>query len=112
MDVEQRDQALREAARQALDAVEAALRLPPAECKEEVDVAERGIVHLRDRLIQMWRQRQSDDEGTRIRWLLDQANACLSLVVGIEYPASGIRRKALEAARQALLVLQQDIQAG
>jgi gamma-glutamyl phosphate reductase len=75
-----------------------ALQRPPAELKAEVDVAETAIARLRDELID--RLRAGD---TSVRPALDNVNAVLSLVVGIEYPAQGVQRPLLQQAHDALL---------
>ncbi len=69
---------------------------------QELDVAERAIVRLRDGLIERLRQEDAASEAPRLRGLLDRANIAISAVVGMEYPAAGIRRQLLEMARDAL----------
>src|SRR5690348_15011135 len=86
----------------ALDAIDRAIGEPPAELKQDVDVAERAIADLRDCLIRELRQASPDTDTRRRRDMLDQANVALSLVVGVEYPSGGIQRKVLEQARDVL----------
>jgi hypothetical protein len=87
-----------ELARSCLAQLEDALGRPPDQLGEEVDQVERELAVLRDQLIAELRT-----SGRRTG--LDQVNAVLSLVVGLEYPAAGIQRNLVEQARDALQVL-------
>lgn len=89
-------------ARTAVETLERALDLPPAELTAEVDVAERAIARLRNRLIAELRAAPAGDDTARRRQALDAANVALSLVAGVEYPAAGLQRKLLEQARDVL----------
>ena len=94
---------------EAVKVMEQAGQKPPAELGEEIDIAERLIVRLRDRLIDRLRENDhSADDRTRWRSALDQVNGALSLVVGVEYPAAGLQRKMLEQACAALRRVQSD----
>ena len=84
----------------ALEALERALGQPPAELTAEVDVAERAIARLRNRLIAGLRAAPADGDAHQRRRALDAANVALSLVAGVEYPAAGIQRTLLEQARE------------
>ena len=84
-----------ELARSCLAQLEDALGRPPERLGEEVDRVERDLAQLRDELITELRT-----SGRRAG--LDQVNAVLSLVVGLEYPAAGIQRTLVEQARDAL----------
>lgn len=84
--------------RQAIGLLDEALDKPPSELKAEVDGAERAVVALRDELIERWRVAP---EGG-VRAALDNVNAVLSLVVGLEYPMGGLQREMLKQARSAL----------
>jgi hypothetical protein len=86
----------------AIEALERALGLPPAELTAEVDVAERAIARFRNRLIAELRVAPTGDDAGHRRQALDAANVALSLVAGVEYPAAGIQRKLLEQAREVL----------
>jgi hypothetical protein len=88
----------------ANEALERALGLPPAELTAEVDVAERAIARLRNRLIAELRAAPSADgvSSGRRREALDAANVALSLVAGVEYPTAGIQRTLLEQASKVL----------
>jgi hypothetical protein len=86
----------------AIKALERALGLPPAELTAEVDVAERAIARLRNRLIAKLRAAPAGDDTRPLRQALDAANVPLSLVAGVEYPAAGIQRTLLEQAVQVL----------
>ena len=85
-----------------------ALRLPPAQLGQEVDVVEREVARLRDRLIDQLRQESTSAPAARRRAALDKVNAALSLIVGVEYPAAGIQRSALEQARDTLQQVVED----
>ncbi len=85
----------------ALAAVEDALARVPLECLSDVDVAERAINRLRDTLIDGLRKGQPGLQPP-----LDQTNVALSLVVGVEYPATGSQRQGLEMARDTLKGIQ------
>jgi len=78
--------------------LEDALNRPPERLGEEVDQVERELAALRDDLIKELRA-----SGRRAG--LDEVNAVLSLVVGLEYPAAGIQRDLVEQAREALCAL-------
>ena len=84
-----------ELARSCLAQLEDALGRPPDQLGKEVDQVERDLASLRDQLIAQLR-------STGERAGLDQVNAVLSLVVGLEYPAAGIQRVLVEQARDAL----------
>ena len=86
----------------AIEALERAQGLPPAELTAQVDVAERAIARLRNRLIVELREATADGDAHQRRQALDAANVALSLVAGVEYPAAGIQRKLLEQARDVL----------
>ena len=92
--------------RTVVDELEQALSLPPLDLGQEVDQAERRIVRLRDALIEALRAQSSSPDAPRWRTALEQVNAALSLVAGVEYPAAGIQRKLLEQARDSLRRLQ------
>jgi hypothetical protein len=88
------------ALRQCIKLLEDALTRPPAELESEVDDVERQLAQVRDRLIEQ--VHAPDAQSSDARQALDRVNAALSLVVGVEYPASGIQRKLLTQARGAL----------
>ena len=70
------------------------------ELEAEVDHVERELAQVHDRLIE---QAHAPDARTPdARYALDRVNAVLSLVVGVEYPATGIQRNLLSQARDAL----------
>jgi hypothetical protein len=86
----------------AIEILERALRQPPAELTAEVDVAERAIARLRNRLIADLRAGSANGDAHQRRQALDAANVALSLVAGVEYPAAGIQRTLLEQAVKVL----------
>lgn len=86
-----------------------ALGVSPAQLGQEVDIAERDVARLRDRLIDQLRRQEGGPEAVgRRRATLDKVNAALSLIVGVEYPAAGIQRTALEQARDTLRQVLED----
>ena len=89
---------------QALTTLETAMKVPPQELKEDVDVVERQVVQLRDALIDRLREDPNNHEATRWRRVRNQANVALSLICGVEYPAIGVQRKPLE---QVLTILRE-----
>ncbi len=92
-------------AQQCLEAVaslDRLLEISPYPRFRDLDGVERAIVRLRDDLIERLRQDAASDEAPRLRALLERANIAISAVVGIEYPAAGVRRQLLEMARDAL----------
>ena len=96
------DRPLAEECREAVAMLERALQEPPGALSEDVDVAERVVARMRDRLIEVLREGPQAADAARQRAALDRVNAALSLIVGVEYPAAGIQRKVLEQARDAL----------
>jgi len=84
----------------AVAMIDDAMKRPPAELTYEVDLVERRIVGVRDRLIAILRG--GGQPASRAREALDGVNAALSLVAGVEYPATGIQRSMLEQARDAI----------
>ncbi len=87
----------------ALQAVERCLALVPIRCLSDVDVAEKAINQMRDRLIDDLRAAGPSERQAVLRAALNQTNVALSLIVGVEYPATGSQRKPLEMARDVLL---------
>lgn len=86
----------------AIETLERALSLPPAELTAQVDVAERSIARFRNRLIAKLRAAPAGDDARHLRAALNAANVGLSLVAGVEYPAAGIQRTLLEQAVHVL----------
>jgi hypothetical protein len=83
-----------------------AMQRPPRELTAEVDDAERQVVAIRDSLIAALRAR--DGQSRQVRDALDRVNAALSLIVGVEYPATAIQRSMLDGACDALERLVED----
>jgi hypothetical protein len=77
----------------ALDAVLAADKPPE---RDLIADATRCIARLRDELIERHRAGALRDES-----LLPQANALVSELVAAEFPLVGVRKKRIEAARDA-----------
>lgn len=102
---ERQDAAQRTLAEQCRHAAELIARAQadqPRHLSEDVDEAERAVVFLRDRLIGKLRGAASPEEAAHWRAALAHVNGALSLVVGVEYPASGVQRTLLEQAAGAL----------
>jgi hypothetical protein len=93
---------------ESVAALEHALQVTPAELTEQVDVAERVVVRLRDSLIEWVRRDGSSVQRTRWLSALQRVNAALSLIVGVEYPAAGFQKSLLVQARDTLIALQAD----
>ncbi len=72
----------------------------PGEIKSEGYLADRSIVQLRDYLIE--RFRGHDGEQAQVKASLEKVNAALSLIVGLEFPLSGLKRKFVDEALQLL----------
>ena len=84
---------------QTLDLLEELLKLEPYKRYQEVDEAERAIVQLRDDLIGKLRSMQGDSpQKEQTQALLERVNVALSLVVALEYPATGIQQGPLQDA--------------
>ncbi len=91
---------IRNLAADAYKSVETALGLVPIKCLSQVDFAERAIVRMRDALIDELRREPNKDE--KYRRALERANVALSMVVGVEYPATGSQQKSLQMACDVL----------
>ncbi len=88
--------------RKALHALDEALSQPASAATAEVDVAERAVVQLRDVLIEHIRAGPGEPDASRMRNILDQVNAAISLIVAVEYPVRGLQRQVLQQARDAI----------
>jgi hypothetical protein len=86
----------------AIAALERALGFTGQDQREEVAVAARALVRLRDGLIDRRRQIRDSTESARLQSALERVNTALSLVAGVEYPAAGAERRPLEQARNIL----------
>ena len=62
----------------------------------------RAAVRLRDALIELRRAELSRDERAAMQTDLDLANAVISVVSGVAYPADKLERGRLRQAREAL----------
>jgi hypothetical protein len=100
--VEEHEQPLTALCQEGVRALNAALKLPPAEIKTEVDDAERATIHFRDRLIERLRGDHTRDQERRWHTALDRANAAVSLLAAQEYSAAGVQREVLKQARSVL----------
>lgn len=93
---------------QALELIQQSISEKPSDLKEEVDEAERTVVQLRNRLIDMLRQDSTSDTAEQRRSALNDVNAALSLIVGTEYSVGGVHRNHLEMAQRLLEPLATD----
>ena len=88
--------------RQAIEKLDAAIRLHARELETEVDQIQRDVVRLRDGVIERLRKTDRSPVSSRCHTGLDGINSALSLIVGVEYPITSIQRSALEQARDQL----------
>ena len=98
----ERQKLLAEQSGEAVATLEQLLEIRPHLRYQEVDVAERAIVRVRDNLIDQLRQEDSEAEARRLRTKLERLNVAISLIVGVEYPAAGIQQQLLDQAYDAL----------
>jgi len=87
---------------EAIRKLEHALQVPAQRVGCEVDEAETLLVRLRDSLIDELRAQGNAPAAAQQRTALTRLNTALSLLVGVEYPAAGIQRSAIEQARDIL----------
>lgn len=87
---------------EAYQAIQNVLDTPPRERNQIVDFGECAMVALRDCLITLLREEQTEEEQKRLRQGLERANVALSLITSVEYPGTGIQEEWLEQARQVL----------
>jgi len=88
--------------REAVEALDRAADQPTDHLSEEAAVALRAAVRLRDALIELRRAELSWDERAAMQTDLDLANAVISVVSGVAYPADKLERGRLRQAREAL----------
>jgi hypothetical protein len=81
------------------------LSVTPRDRYQEVDMAERAIVLLRNGLIERLRREEDVDQVTRLHRGLDETNVAISLITGVEYPGAGIQEESLAQARDVLIKL-------
>ena len=89
----------RQAAEAALHRLDRLLAERPHEVHEDLSEAVRGIVAIRDDLIQRMR---ADGGG---RDLLDRTNTLVSIAVGAEFPVTGLHWDRVEKTRDGLRAL-------
>jgi hypothetical protein len=88
--------------REATRALERALQAPTLEVQLEASSAEKMIVHARNDLIDSLRKDPGAPECHAWKALLEQLNAALSLIIGIEYPSNFVRREKITQAKTYL----------
>jgi hypothetical protein len=86
----------------AIDKLDDVLGKPARGVGQEVDHIETLIVHMRDQVIARLRQDATSGDTPRRRLSLERLNAVLSLLIGVEYPATGIQCSAIQQARDTL----------
>jgi len=89
---------LHECCREALRVLDRVLEEPPDRMTGDLPEAVRGIVCVRDWLIE---RRRADPGAAEVEERLDRTNAILSVVTGGEYPLVGVRRQRIVEARDA-----------
>lgn len=89
----------RQAAEAALRRLDRLLAERPHEVHEHLSEAVRGIVSMRDDLIQRVRANGSRKD------LLDQVNQLVSIAVGAEFPVTGLHWDRVEKTRDGLRAL-------
>ncbi len=95
------EERVREECRAAVEALGRARTAPPLRSGQEANLAQRELIRARDTVIAGLREGASSDTA-RLRSWLDRLNAALSLVVGIAYPMSGVERKLIVQACEAV----------
>jgi hypothetical protein len=93
---------------EAVTLLDEVLGMTPRDRYQEVDMAERAIVHLRDSLINRLRREEDLAQVTRLHEALDRTNVAISLITGVEYPGAGIQEESLQQARKVLQNLSDD----
>jgi hypothetical protein len=88
---------------EAIAALDRAAEQPSEGLSEAAAAALRGVVRLRDTLLEMRRIEISPEP--RVLGILEAANAALSLISGVAYPAGKLDRTGLQQARAALAVI-------
>ncbi len=90
---------------EALDRAKRALadskEYEPDKLELQVNTAEVAIARLRDCLIEQLRN-EPGPESQDIKIFLNRTNIALSLVVGVEYPLTGIKRSMIDEAEKVL----------
>jgi hypothetical protein len=97
---------LRDCCQAALRVLDRALEESPERMTGDLPAAVRGIVGVRDRLIE---QRRAKPGAAEVQERLDRTNAILSVVTGGEYPLVGVRRQRIVDARDALAALAEEL---
>ncbi len=98
------DKALRLESRTAAAALDRAMHGDWRQVQEEGGRAMQITVKLRDLLIEQLRAGNADIDQAKVwQGKLIQLNAALSLIAGIIYPSSSIRREIIEQARDRLM---------
>lgn len=88
--------------RGAITVLERALIAPPLQLTNDAGEAARMVVKMRDRIIEWLRQDTRGAEAENRKEALNRLNTALTLIVGVQYPSAGMRRKPIEQARDIL----------
>jgi hypothetical protein len=88
--------------RDAVAALERAIAAPPLQLTREANNTVRMILRMRDKMNEWLRQEgRVGDENAYLR-AINRLNSALALLTNMQYPATGIRRKPVEQARDML----------
>jgi hypothetical protein len=88
--------------REAAEELTRAEKAPPLEMQLDASQAEKLVVRMRDELIGFCRKDPESPEVPCWKAQLTQLNGILSMIIGIEYPSSFVRREMITQARDLL----------
>lgn len=94
------DQLERQAGESALAHLDHLLAHRPERVHEELTHAMRGIVRIRDRLIE--RLRSANEPSPALRERLDRVNVLVSIAFGAQFPVTGVHWERIEKTRDEL----------
>lgn len=97
------DRVEREAGETALAHLDHLLAQRPERVHDELTHAMRGIVRVRDRLIE--RLRSTNEPSPTLRKRLDRANILVSTAFGAQFPVTGVHWERIEKTRDGLKAL-------
>lgn len=88
--------------RQAIACLERALVAPPLRLSNEAKSAARAVLIMQDRITEWLLLDRKSGNSENYQEALERLNKALTLIEGLEYPSSGVRRKPLGQARDLL----------
>lgn len=91
-----------EQVREAVYTLERAMISPPLQMSREVSTALRTMVRVREKINEWLRQDTLPADAENWRKALERMDCAQSLIVGLNYPGIGARRKPVERAREVL----------